>query len=100
MANPLSNPSARENAPGPTTRVSRKVGGSRKRTPVAATEPSTTRGRAVTSTPDGTQDRHARDVILQDADTVQGQPRTGYGGGVARPITDPEFLRKETGGRS
>jgi hypothetical protein len=90
MGNPLSNPAAPTNPPGPTTGVTRKVGGSRKLPSTAIDPTGTTRGRAVTSTPDGTQG--GAPGILREAQdrargTVHGQPKSGYNAGdVTSPI--------------
>ena len=82
MANPLSNPSAPTKPAGPTTKVTRRASGSQKRDPIPASH-GTTRGKAVTLTGAGTEGG-TTDHILQDATTVQGQPRTGYGDGPTR----------------
>lgn len=82
MAGPLSNPSAPTNPPGPSTPVSRKVGGSVRRTSPAPTGP--TKGRAVTMSGQGTEGgapeagREAQDAARG---TVHGQPRSSYNAG-------------------
>lgn len=84
MGNPLSNPTQRsEPAGGARVGTSRRVGGTKQRPgiPVGGG----TRGRSVTMTGVGTEDKNAPESgrARQDAarGTVHGQPRSGYNDG-------------------
>jgi hypothetical protein len=91
MSTPASNPVPRSdtNAYPGGVKTSRKVGGSRKRPSKPATEPSTTRGKAVTTTGGGGTGgtpgagREAQDKARG---TVHGQPKSGN---KVFPGTDP-----------